>query len=641
MGETENRFSCFSQGEEMAGIFKNNMEALKKVYPYFNDIYNKAREINDSSICFAKDDIPYFEKDGEKYRGASRYPKEEADILLCDINFDRDNLLVVFGISNIIFLEEVLHRSSDDTRIAIFEPNVEILTYVLKKYDLTELIYSEKMIFFVGDIETIQKYIAFYYEKWLNLVLNIKVISMPNYYLYADYRLECIEKISQVFQRQFTNMGNSLEDTMIGIDNQYVNVEHCMLSNSINEIAGKYKGYPAIIVSSGPSLDKNIGKLKEAVGKALILSCDASYRGCIAHGVNPDIIASLERGYATYQYYYENQEFPKDLVLVGPSVLRPEIFESIPGKKIIMAKSGIGVEGWWKNLFDTVEFRDMGHSCATAAFAAAEAAGCSPIILIGQDLAYTNNKVHGDVAHTKFEGANKPKKRAEVWTKDIYGKSILTSEVYNAFRYYFENKAIREGVKIIDATEGGAYISGSEIMTFEEAIKTYCTRPLPYKLTDLLEDRKITREYKLNKYQHIIEEIDEYIKELETVQEKSREYHKGIIDYKDYNFDDATEEELIEVIKVLTRNNQILTFLYNEHQNLLNYYMQNIKQTIISVKNLGNEITGKNVRRNWVLQINLIEMIDLASSVVINEFIKIKEFMKDKREETKECLMES
>lgn len=620
----------------MAGILKSNIKAFKKTYPYVTAMIQKTKENEYGDTCFCLNGILYFEIDGKRYQLTSKNQEEEAKLLIRDIDLKKDNLLVVFGIGNLTFLKNVAELSSDDTRIAVFEPNTAVFQYIIKNSDLTGLIGSGKIVFFTGTLSSIAKYMQYFFDNWINLVLNIKVVSLPNYYLYSQYRLDCIEKISGVFRRQLANLGNSLEDTMIGIDNQYINVDYCMLSNSINEIKGKYEGYPAIIVSAGPSLDKNIHKLKDAQGKALILACDASYRSCVLNGVKPDMIASIERGMATYQYYYENQEFDKDLVLIGPSVLRPEIFKAVPGKKIIMAKSAIGVEGWWKNQFDTVEYADMGHSCATAAFAVAQTAGCSPIILIGQDLAYTDDKVHGDLAHTKYEGANKRDDSVkEVWTKDIYGKPIRTSDTYNTFRYYFENKAAVEGIKLVDATEGGAYIDGSKIMDFEEALNCYCTKSIPFALNDLLKNRRIDRGYKIEKYRQIKNSVQTYIEELKQVQRKAAEYHGRIIHYKDFDFDSASKGELIEVIEIMSKNNQMLNYLYTEHTNLLNYYMQNIRQTIINVKNLGNEITGKNVRRNWELQINLIEMIDLASSVVINEFIKIGEFMDNKEAEEK------
>lgn len=623
----------------MAGILKGNMKALRKRYPYVGVLLEESLSENETDVCNIMDGALYFEKNNSNYRITSCNQEKEAAFLLRNIDFERENLILVFGSANVVLLRELVEKTCDGTRIAVFEPNMTVFRYVIKNNSLTDIIDSDKLVFFPGKIENFRRYMQIIFTSWINLVLNLEVISLPSYYLYGEFRNQCMDTITAAFRGQLANMGNSLEDTMIGIDNQYVNAEYCMKSNSINEIRGKYEGYPAIIVASGPSLDKNVDRLKEAQGKALIITCDASYRTCLANDVKPDMIASIERGIETYQYYYERQEFDKDLVLIGPSVLRPEIYEKVPGKKIIMAKSGIGNEGWWKNLFDSVEFVDMGHSCATVAFGVAQAAGCSPIILIGQDLAYTDDKIHGDLAHTEFEGDNKRKSiEDDIWTKDIYGEPIRTSETYNVFRYYFEDKVTSDGVDIVDATEGGAYISGSKVMTLEEAINIFCTKEIPFALNNLLEERPIDAHYMEEKYREIKKAVDVYIEELEEIQAKCREFHKGIIHYKDYDFESATEEDLIGVLEILTENNQLLPYLYNEHTNMLGYYMQNIKQTIINVKNLGNKITSDTVRRNWVLQVNLIEMIDLASSVVINEYLKIREYMEEKEKEMAQAM---
>lgn len=618
----------------MAGILKKNIKTLKKYYPYVQVMLGEIQQEYRDEVLTDVMGKPCFSKNNNTYPLCSRYPENEAELLTRGIDWDKDNLIIVFGIGNIKLLEAMMEKRTEDTRIAVFEPNINAFQYVIHNYDITQFVETEKIVFFTGEIEIFEKYLISVFNSWTNLVLNMVAVSLPNYHLYKEYRIRCMECITKNFQRIFANMGNSLEDTLIGIDNQYVNADYCMESNSLREIQGKYKGYPAIIVSSGPSLDKNIGLLKEAEGKALIITCDASYKACQAHGVRPDMIASIERGIATYQFYYEKQTFPDDLVLIGPSVLRPEIFQKVHGKKIILAKSAIGVEGWWKRQFDSVEISDSGHSCATVAFWAAYIAGCSPIILIGQDLAYTDDKIHGSMAHTEYEGENKKKESSEiVWTKDIYGNPISTSKTYNTFRYYFEEKIISRGISVVDATEGGALIAGSKVMPLKEAIDTYCNKTVPFKLTSLLSDKEITIEERIKKYRQIKKASEEYIKKLEEIQKKVLEFREGIIGYKDYNFNSATQEELTETVEVMANNNQVLNYLYSEHKDMLTYYMQNIKQTVINVKNLGNKLNGENVRRNWELQVNLLEMIHIASSAVIMEFAKIVDFMAQKEED--------
>ena len=55
-----------------------------------------------------------------------------------------------------------------------------------------------------------------------------------------------------------------------------------------------FKGHPAIIVSAGPSLEKNIHLLREAKGKAVIIAVDAVLPTLVPAGVIPDIVVVLE-----------------------------------------------------------------------------------------------------------------------------------------------------------------------------------------------------------------------------------------------------------------------------------------------------------------------------------------------------------
>ena len=54
------------------------------------------------------------------------------------------------------------------------------------------------------------------------------------------------------------------------------------------------KDIPAVIVSAGPSLDKNVHLLKKIQGKALIITVDASIRAVIQAGVRPDILCTID-----------------------------------------------------------------------------------------------------------------------------------------------------------------------------------------------------------------------------------------------------------------------------------------------------------------------------------------------------------
>lgn len=334
------------------------------------------------------------------YRAFGRNPKQEAEYLTRKVEPTRDHLIIVFGMANIELLHTLLYKTSPNTKIAVFEPNMDVFAYCIKKYNLHEYIDSPKFGFLVGDTPMLNREIGIYFTgSWLNLLHNILVISLPNYYLYKDFSAEVVKKVSEGIHSKLMTLGNSLPDMLDGLRNHYMNIDSCIYAGDGREIKGKYQGFPAIIIASGPSLDKNIDDIKEAQGKAMIIACDASYRICLEHGIIPDAIASIERGIDTYNAFYKNRSFDENLVLLAPSLLWPNIHEEFPGKQFLVVKNSLGLEGWWQSMFPKEVYLNTGHSCATLAIAFAKWAGCDPIILAGFDLAFTGEKKHSDSIH--------------------------------------------------------------------------------------------------------------------------------------------------------------------------------------------------------------------------------------------------
>lgn len=624
----------------MADYLKRNLQALQDKnpvvsvnLPVFVEYFNQ--KVKKQDILYQNEKL-YFQWEKEYYQVYGRNPREEAIRLCRNINFHKENLIVVFGVGNLQLLDYLYKITDPGTKIAVFEPNLDVLMYCLRHYNLSEYISSEKFGFLFGEEEMLTRQIIVYFTgSWENLVQNLHVVCLPNYYIYKKYQQKVLHMISEKIQHLLLTLGNSLEDMLNGLENHYDNIDASIDANSYEEFSGKFQGYPAIVVASGPSLDKNISELKKAYGKALIISCDASYTTCIANGIKPDAIASIERGVPTYNTFYKGRDFHDGLVLIGPSLLWPELHKSFSGKQLLFSKNHVGLEGWWDKHFENSKFIDMGHSCATAACAFAEEAGCSPIITIGLDLAFTGDKRHSDsVQKDGFKAQNelreKAKQRNNLWVESIDGGKVRTTEIFNLFRYYLEAAALRNG-NLVDATEGGALIHGTKVMSLEEAINCYCQKKLPYSLADLLSDRCVSMEERLEKYKQILSSTDEMITLLESVRQKAREYYKEIENYKEVDYEHMPYEQLVDMVKRMQAGNQLINYIRTEAAITASFFQQIIKQTVIYVKEIGNDITPKSVKRNWELQVNLLYMIDIAATVTMELLEKKKKELEQKR----------
>ena len=105
---------------------------------------------------------------------------------------------------------------------------------------------------------------------------------------------------------------------------------------------------------------------------------------------------------------------------------------------------------------------------ATDAFSLLKKMGFKTIILAGQDLAYPGNRSHAKAA---YDDVVEKKDGIYFEVEDIHGNQVLTRMDMNHYRRWFEDQiAADPTLHVIDATEGGALIHGTEIMTLKDAI---------------------------------------------------------------------------------------------------------------------------------------------------------------------------
>lgn len=589
-----------------------------------------AEEKNATGSC----DV-YFRHGGRKYLLHSRYdPIAEAKKLISDIEETRDCLVVVFGLGLGYHLLELKNKISKDTRVIIIEHNMDVLKYVLTHVDFSPVFASGQFMLLFGDEQQVGK-MALYPAafSFYNLVHNIKVLSLPNYYVYGSQNKSALQHISKSLLNTVISFGNDLQDQFVGFANMCHNTDAVMKSNSMYEIKGKYKDVPAIIVAAGPSLDKNIRYLKNANGKALIIACDASMKACEKHGVQPDAIASIERDEPTYNFYYKGRKFPKDLVLLAPGSVWPKIYDEYEGKTIIMSRNDTGFEKIWTSAFEYFEFVSVGHSCATVAFAAAREAGCNPIILIGQDLAYTSGKKHSDLTHTEYEGANDDRDSTGVYLEDHEGNLLKSHIVYKIFKEWYESQILsNRDLQVINATEGGAYIKGTTLMTLQEAIERYCHTPIDKRLTEYLPERNVSSDTRLAKYDELIKTISSDLNLLKRVREAVVIHLKMLVRTEKTVYKDCDDSQLEKIVLKLQRGDKIIRKILGA-ESIVSYYRQIIIQTIMQVKKLGNTLTQENVRRNHFLQHNLMFMIANSTDLIIKEYSNAKEILEQKRQQ--------
>ncbi|EAJ4477472.1 motility associated factor glycosyltransferase family protein, partial [Campylobacter coli] len=290
---------------------------------------------------------------------------------------------------------------------------------------------------------------------------------MSHYYeRFHEDVLELNKKLVQYFKDSIISHGNDSTDTLQGIEQFVYNLPQMITHPSYKELLSKRKNLSdtAIIVSTGPSLTKQLPLLKKYANKATIFCADSAYPILAKHDIKPDYVCMLERSEFTAEFFNNDfGEFDKDIVFICAGVVHPKAIEYLKGRNLVITQKVLGLP-YYINLKD-FSYAAVGFSVAHMLAYLATYLNHKNIIFIGQDLAYAENgNSHPDDYQNS---ANYESQMYEHILTKAYGEKeeVKTHAIWILFKNYFENEiipnTIKMGITTYNCTEGGARIEGT------------------------------------------------------------------------------------------------------------------------------------------------------------------------------------
>lgn len=231
----------------------------------------------------------------------------------------------------------------------------------------------------------------------------------------------------------------------------------------VDELRPQFQGRDVIIVAAGPSLDKNVERLKNKKPGTIIMATETVFRKLLTLGIDVDYMIVTDANSRIYGHIagLENKKIP----MLYLATAYKEYAKNYRGKRYLICQNGYDKaeklaheQGW--NLYDT------GGSVSTTALDVCIRLGCGRIAFIGLDLAYTGNLAHATgTARREAEEAEMMKQVSAVG-----GGSVPASRLFMMYNRWIAERVKRTDVTmpVVDATEGGAVIPGLDIMTLEE-----------------------------------------------------------------------------------------------------------------------------------------------------------------------------
>ena len=486
---------------KMSNIFERNINALKE----------KNLKLAQKLEMYILTDVPQLVKENNSYnflyKGVLLHNKinpliEAAEIFgMCENTPVAIHLIYGLGLG---YLFQVASAKSNGT-VILYEPDLNILRTAFGLVDFTQDILKLN-VFITDNYEDVCEYI---YKK-SNTKNTPLLLTTPEY---RELNKDLFEKLVTDLQQEVGRFGLDLKYTkerfyslLTSIIN---NIPKLIKEVPIGEFKDYYKGKTAVVISAGPTLDRNLETIKKYRDNIILISVGPAMKTLIGNNIIPDFLCIIEANDCSKQIAGLDL---KDVNFITEPFSNPNLRKFDFKKTYSHISSNFPVNSFWCSIagINNNEYSSKGTVSYTA-LNIARLLGCSKIVLVGQDLAYiegqcysknsaykdlicTYNKTSGkwEITAKDFENycmslANddnpeirkqKALKRINDLNKSLYyvkginGDMLPTESVYAAFiKPLSDYTKIYPDREYINTSLVGAQIDGFKNIPLEEALK--------------------------------------------------------------------------------------------------------------------------------------------------------------------------
>ncbi|EAJ5624213.1 motility associated factor glycosyltransferase family protein, partial [Campylobacter jejuni] len=447
-------------------LFNKNIEALSNIL-----LKESLKEIKSSKfeLILGKDNLDINLKDTSDNTFLYENVIDELNSMLNTYN-DKYLLypvLYFYGFGNGILFKALL-QNKNHQHIVVFEKDIEIIWIMFHILDFSNELQNSRLMVLQTSSLDIEFFSNFCSSKPFFQFSRIYFLELMSHY-YERFHEDILglnKKLAENFKNSIVSYGNDPLDALQGIEQFVYNLPQMITHPSYKELLSKRKGISdtAIIVSTGPSLTKQLPLLKKYASKATIFCADSSYPILAKHGIKPDYVCMLERTELTAEFFnHDFGEFDKDIVFICAGVVHPKAIEYLKGRNLVITQKVLAFP-YYINLKD-FSYAAVGLSVAHTLSYLATYLSHKNIIFIGQDLAYAENgNSHPDDYQNS---ANYESQMYEHILTEAYGGNgkVETHSIWLLFKNWFENEMIpntrKMGITTYNCTEGGARIEGT------------------------------------------------------------------------------------------------------------------------------------------------------------------------------------
>lgn len=421
---------------------------------------------------------------------SARAPAAEGARLAGEVDVVASPSACVLGFGAGYHVAALAERYGHDGVVLCFEPDLGLLRAVLERIDHSRALSGTNLIVCTDPedpselgrgLEGVQGF----------AVLGVRLLEHP-----ASRRR--LGAAAGVFQGSLSTalraarmaIYTSLTRCSTSLRNALMNADHYATRPGIMDLAGAAAGRPAIVVSAGPSLKRNMAELARpgVRERFVIIAATTVLKPLLAAGIRPHYVCALDFSDVSRRFVegIRAAEVEGVTLVVEPKV-NPTVPATYPGLVRFTADERLDniLGDGARPMGDLWGGATVAHLCAYLA----RHLGCDPIVLVGQDLGFTDGQYYagGAAIHEVWASELNEFRTLEMFEweriarqggqlrrmRDVLDRPIYSDEQMTAYLQHFESdfaKWSAQGARVIDATEGGVRKRHTEPMRLCEAI---------------------------------------------------------------------------------------------------------------------------------------------------------------------------
>lgn len=457
-------------------------------------------------------------------------PLDEADRFVANVDVIDHAAIVVLGFGAGYHVQRLAERVLKTSLIIAFEPDLGLLRAVLEQVDHSAWI-AQTNIAIIDDPED-RAGMAAQLNGAEGIVAQGTTIQP---HLPSKARLgESAAKFGKTFADLVSTIRTTILTTLVHSTttcrNLSLNLDHYSAGEGIAPLEGVAAGRTALLLAAGPSLARHYDLLADAAvrDRVVVIAVQSCLRPLLRRGIRPHFVTALDYHEISRHFYDDlNPDELRDITLVCEPKVNRIVIESYPGPIRCVANNFLDkLLGPLNREMGSVP---AGSTVAHLSFYLAQYLGCDPIVLVGQDLGFTDGLYYGPGAaiHDQWAPEVNPFNTIDMmeWSRvarmkrnlregrNQSGRPMLVDEQMSTYLTQFERDFSTAPQTIIDAAGGGVAKQHTVVRPLEQVVAEASTGPLP----DFLPQRQTLDANRLRQTIGRLESVRRDVSRLEEV----------------------------------------------------------------------------------------------------------------------------